>query len=836
VGVALSPADYGPHVRLNDKEGRHAAGITGFWVDIDVKGEAHKKDDLPETIDQARELARSIGLPPTEEIDTAHGLQAYWEFTTPWIFQDDADRQKAADLVRRFQALLKEKAKAKGWEIDSTPDLPRVFRLPGTFNCKIGDPVAVRVLTSEGPRYELGDFLALVPPDGPSGSTFHGHASNGITVIECARRYVKKMPEAVSSKRGHAAAFAVAQVIFRGFALSEAEGRPILEEYNQRCQPPWSEKELDHKIRSAIEKSRLPKGYLLNGDGGHVPHGSSTKQSSESSAPTEPEPEPWVEPIPLGQPPPASAFPLDVLPDSLQQFVREAAAALPCPPDYLAVPLLVMAGGMIGASRALAIKAKHVQRAALYAAVIGSPGTAKTPALEAVVDPVHELDEAEHAKWELAMEKYESKLEDYEDKKKEAKKNNQSPPEKPQRPLLPRLTVDDATAESLAPILKENPRGVVMVADELLGWVQRMNCYREGGKGADRQFWLSAWSGKTTTIDRKKTHELGPIRIRKPFIGVIGGLTPDKLPTLRGDKPRQRVEQDGFIDRLLLTYPVELPATEENWADVSEDTNKLLADAFAKLRTLDMVPIQDGATVCGWRPFVVNLDATGKTAWQQFTRQHANERNKPDFPLALVGPWAKFRGYGGRLALIVHFLRWACGELESDRADVDGESMARAVRLVDYFKAHARKVYALIDADPRIADARHVLQWLKDHPEPATFSRRDVHQGLRRNTRFENPENLAAPLKLLEEYGYVRAIPVKGGNRPGRQAAPKFERNPLWVHPQNPQNPQNGVPSANGEAAAGSYEDIEDIEDMPEEDSGASGVVSDDEEEVQWTG
>ena len=46
----------------------------------------------------------------------------------------------------------------------------------------------------------------------------------------------------------------------------------------------------------------------------------------------------------------------------------------------------------------------------------------------------------------------------------------------------------------------------------------------------------------------------------------------------------------------------------------------------------------------------------------------------------LVGPWSKLRGYCPRLALIIHFLRWACGEVEGDTSDVDGESMARAAK------------------------------------------------------------------------------------------------------------------------------------------------------------
>lgn len=127
-----------------------------------MKGEAHKKDDLPDTIDQARELARSLGIEPTEEIHSGHGLQAWWLLRKPWIFRDDDDRKKAADLVRRFQALLRAQANAKGWEIDSTHDLPRILRLPGTWNHKAADPVRVRVLQADGLRYGRGDLLALV--------------------------------------------------------------------------------------------------------------------------------------------------------------------------------------------------------------------------------------------------------------------------------------------------------------------------------------------------------------------------------------------------------------------------------------------------------------------------------------------------------------------------------------------------------------------------------------------------------------------------------------------------------------------------------------------------
>jgi hypothetical protein len=532
-------------------------------------------------------------------------------------------------------------------------------------------------------------------------------------------------------------------------------------------------------------------------------------------------PEPWRPPVPLSVSTDAPAFPVDVFPIKIQSFLIESAAAFPCPVDYLAVPLLVLAGGALGARRTLAVKPGHVQRGLMFAAVVGPPGSAKSPALELVVDPAHDAAERLHAEWEGKMAAHEADLEQYEDNLKEYRKQHAKGgagerPRKPQRPVLERVTVNDATAEALVPILKDNPQGVVLVRDELIGWVQAMNQYREGGKGADQQFWLSDWSGAAVEVDRKKTHDLGPLRVRNPFISVVGGLTPDKLVTLRGDRPRQRAEQDGFTDRILFSYPPEPPVAPENWVEITDDTKAKWREVFDKLRSLKMVPVEVGGVVKGYRPFLVKLDASGRRAWQRFTEAHAAERNSEDFEDHLIGPWSKLRGYCARLALVIHYLRWACGEIESDTADVDGESVERAARLVAYFKGHARKVYARMDSDPRLADARHVLKWLQRHPEPAVLTRRDVHQGLRRHTRFANPDNLDAPLKLLEHHGYVRALPNPAGRGPGRPAADRYERNPLGMHPQNPHNPQNGDGEADGATGSGGFEDFEDIEDIPQ--------------------
>jgi hypothetical protein len=87
-----------------------------------------------------------------------------------------------------------------------------------------------------------------------------------VEVIERARRYVAKCPAGVSGQGGHDATFHAAAVLVWGFALGETEALMLLNEYNGRCVPPWSERELQHKVRSAAQAAhREPRGWLLNG-------------------------------------------------------------------------------------------------------------------------------------------------------------------------------------------------------------------------------------------------------------------------------------------------------------------------------------------------------------------------------------------------------------------------------------------------------------------------------------------------------------------------------------------------------------------------------------------
>lgn len=121
-----------------------------------------------------------------------------------------------------------------GWRLNGLPEepQPRQPQIDGLWQSRLAD--------AEGP--------ARQPP---------------IDVVERARRYVAKLPAAVSGSGGHNQTFRVACVLVIGFDLTTDDAYSLMVEYNHRCQPQWSERELQHKIQSA-NKQGGERGFLRN--------------------------------------------------------------------------------------------------------------------------------------------------------------------------------------------------------------------------------------------------------------------------------------------------------------------------------------------------------------------------------------------------------------------------------------------------------------------------------------------------------------------------------------------------------------------------------------------
>ena len=83
------------------------------------------------------------------------------------------------------------------------------------------------------------------------------------SVIDRARKYISKLPPSVSGSKGHDAAFHAACSIALGFGLPEGVALMLMQEWNQLCQPAWSDRELVHKVKQA-GKQPGERNYLRN--------------------------------------------------------------------------------------------------------------------------------------------------------------------------------------------------------------------------------------------------------------------------------------------------------------------------------------------------------------------------------------------------------------------------------------------------------------------------------------------------------------------------------------------------------------------------------------------
>lgn len=79
------------------------------------------------------------------------------------------------------------------------------------------------------------------------------------------RGYLAAIDPAVSGQRGHDRTYYAAGRLVRGFDLTPEDAYPYLAEWNRRCQPPWSDAELWHKLRDQVRVPG-PRGFLLGRD------------------------------------------------------------------------------------------------------------------------------------------------------------------------------------------------------------------------------------------------------------------------------------------------------------------------------------------------------------------------------------------------------------------------------------------------------------------------------------------------------------------------------------------------------------------------------------------
>lgn len=358
-------------------------------------------------------------------------------------------------------------------------------------------------------------------------------------------------------------------------------------------------------------------------------------------------------------------FPYDIFPDYLQEYIK----CHNIQHEYIASFMFTALATAIGNTCYLEALDGYFVKPIIYLAVVANAGSAKSPSMKIAFDFLQQQDNER-------FKEYKTKKATYIEEKaifdKDKKSNTQ-----PTLPILSQNIIQDATIETIINVLQYNNKGCVLLADELLGFIKRMNAYKQGD---DLQKWLEMWDGSSIMLQRITREET---KIIDYTCNVVGGIQPGVLDQLsNGDNA-----YNGFYHRFLFSYPN--PQEKASFEQVYKPTH--LKQRVTALFS-DLYVHRDNEVKTHYTMSPEALDLYKR--WHDHKNNYYNKANNDN----VKGIIAKYQGYCLRFALIIQAISdgsYRVGYIMQD-------SMERAIRLTEYFFANMNKALKLLNPETPI--------------------------------------------------------------------------------------------------------------------------------------
>ncbi len=460
-----------------------------------------------------------------------------------------------------------------------------------------------------------------------------------------------------------------------------------------------------------------------------------------------------------------TALPLamELIPEPLRPWLCDIAERMQCPVDYPAAAAIVAASAMIGNKIAIRPKVNDSWLVVpnLYGAIVGLPGSMKSPAVNEALKPLFEIAKTERQKHENEMIAFGASKEAAEVEKKKAKELyrvgkiekdsfiSQFQDCEVEPPTERRVFTSDATVEKLGELLNQNPNGILQLRDELTGWLRGLD---RAGHEQDRAFYLEAWNGTGAfAFDRIAR---GTVHIQNLTLSIFGSIQPAMIgPYLRSVCETDGA--DGLPQRFqLLVYPE--PSKSYQYVDRKPVGNDEVQALYRYLWELN--PETIGAFRMGEQAFV-SFDSSAQAFFQEwFIDLETTLRSDVIEDPAILSHLSKYRSLMPSLALIFHLLEGRTGAVSLDSA-------MRAAGWCSYLKSHAEKLYSL--RGTVFDTARLILKRIAKGDLGDTFTSRDVYRA--GWSGLTKTEDVNAALAVLVEYGYLFAMKIETGGRGSTQ-------------------------------------------------------------------
>jgi hypothetical protein len=384
--------------------------------------------------------------------------------------------------------------------------------------------------------------------------------------------------------------------------------------------------------------------------------------------------------------------------------------------------------------------------------------------MSAIAASVHAIEAAWQQEDEAARDRYElgrrkAKLENdawekqYTSAKTKGTALPQDPPAKADDPPpLRQLLTNDATPEKLHEIVSQNPAGILVLRDELTGWLAGLE---KQGRETERTFALEGWDGNSP----HKIERIGRGSVRVPHlcIAYFGGIQPARLMVYQAGTREDSPDDDGLMQRFqLMTWP-DPPAT---WKYIDREPNeKMITNAAEIFRRVAEMDVRT--------PRILKFSLTAQSFFVAWLEQLENRlRNDENLSPTLQSHLAKYRKLMPSLSLlfaVADASLTGIGQLQSVALD----HARRAADVCEYLEAHAIRVYSA-RIRPETAAAHTLAKKLSQgwRGEEGGFTVREVYRN--QWTGLISVEEARAACAVLEDAHWIRRQKPESGEQGGR--------------------------------------------------------------------
>jgi hypothetical protein len=347
-------------------------------------------------------------------------------------------------------------------------------------------------------------------------------------------------------------------------------------------------------------------------------------------------------------------FPIEVFPLELQEVIVALHESSGIPLDFYACSMLSVFSSAMGNTYHIIDWNNYQQIGSLFMCIVGNSSIGKSPAFKSCLKPLYRLE---------ATFKEDFKANMSEDKTREE------------------ILITDATIESISDILSNNPKGLLLYKDELVGWLNSMTRY---SNSSDVNYYLETWQGnytKTSRIGRASTF------VSSPFLGIVGGTQPNLLYRFaKGDNLH-----NGFLQRILFCYP-----NNQKKANRSKKRiDSLLVDKYDNwVNRVYNIPFDkesEDPTI------LLKLSADADDRWGEWFNENTAEINSfDDKNNPIISCLGKLEQYCLRFSLILEVIHQS-NDVFPEIKEVSLDSMEKAILLTEYFKSMLYKVFEKLE-------------------------------------------------------------------------------------------------------------------------------------------